>query len=501
MKRSPHDSAKLSTMTPMHDSRSDLRELQRRAQERDGPQTLQRLLTGNQLILLGIGGIIGAGIFVATGAVAAHNTGPAIVFSFLIAALACLCSGLCYAEFAAMCPVSGSAYSYVYASFGRAAAWLVGWCLLLEYLVGAANVAVGWSAYLRALLNSLGMQLSERIASPPLALSPMHGLTSTGSIINLPAVLLLLVLSASLLRGLRLSVRMNAALVAIKLTVIALFIVCGVWFVDTGHWRPFLPPNTGAFGAFGWSGVLRGAGVIFYAYLGFDIVSTAGRETCNPQRDLPRAIIGSLAICTGLYIMFSLVLTGLAPYTALAAPNPASVALDYAGPRLYFLKVAVEFGAVVGLTSVVLVLLYGQTRVLYAMARDGVIPAWLGHVGAHSHVPDRAVLACALVTTSAAAFLPTELLGELISIGTLMAFMFVCAGVLVLRVLRPDLQRPFRTPFAPFVCTSGVLICGYLMSALPNATWLRFLAWIALGALIYVCYGMRSRPAPKSGDR
>lgn len=470
----------------------ELSEVQRRAGETDGPQTLQRTLSARQLVLLGIGAIIGAGIFVSTGTVAAHHTGPAIIFSFILAAGGCLCAGLCYAEFATMVPVSGSAYSYVYATFGRPAAWFIGWCLILEYLMAAANVAVGWSAYLGGLLRSLGFTLAPEISAPPLAWTSSHELFSSGALVNLPAVLILLVLTAALTGGLKLSVRVTAMLVATKLAVIALFVFVGVWFVNPQHWEPFLPPNSGVFGEFGWSGVLRGAGVIFYAYLGFDTVSTAARETRDPQRNLPRGIVGSLVICTVVYIAFSLVLTGLAPYPALGAPNPASVALDYAGPRLYFLKLAVEVGAVVGLTSVVLMLLFGQSRILYAMSQDRVVPAVFGKIGARSRTPFAAVLGSGLAAAVIAGFFPVEVLGELVSIGTLMAFVFVCAGVLYLRIKRPDLERSFKVPFAPFVCSAGVLICGYLMVGLPAATWLRFLGWVAAGMLIYLLYGRRN---------
>jgi basic amino acid/polyamine antiporter, APA family len=474
---------------------SDLSSIKSRADESDAPQTLQRALDGPQLMLLGIGAIIGAGIFVATGTVAAHYTGPAIVLSFVIAAVACLCAGLCYAEFAALVPVSGSAYSYVYAVFGRAAGWLIGWCLILEYLMAAANVAVGWSAYLQALLSSLGVSLPASVAAPAFEISPARDLTRTAAVVNLPAIVVLCVLTAALTRGLNLSVRTNAILVSVKLTVIALFIVCGIPFVDPDHWRPFLPPNTGEFGEFGWSGVLRGASVIFYAYLGFDAVSTAARESRDPQRNMPRGIIGSLVICTAIYIVFALVLTGLAPYHLLGTSNPVSVALDYAGPRLQWLKFAVEIGAIVGLTSVILALLYGQSRILYAMSQDRVLPGVLGKVDPRSHAPLTSVLVCGAAATLAAAFLPTEVLTELVSIGTLTAFVFVCAGILVLRIKRPDLPRPFRTPFAPLVCSAGILTCGYLMAALPAATWKRFLVWVAVGVVIYLVYGRRRRTA------
>lgn len=469
----------------------DLAELQRRAREHDAAHTLQRTLTGNQLVIFGIGVIIGAGIFVSTGIVAAHHAGPAVVFSFLLAAAACLCAGLCYAEFAAIVPTSGSAYTYVYAAFGRFPAWLIGWCLILEYLMAAATVAVGWSAYLIGFLSSLGIHVTPLVASAPFELSPSGALTRAPALVNLPAILLLAALTACVIAGIRFSVRVNALLVAIKLTVIGLFIVCGIWFVDPSHWTPFVPPNSGRYGEFGWSGILRGASVIFYAYLGFDALATAARETHDAQRNMPRGIIGSLLVCTIIYILFALVLTGLAPYAELAAPNPASVALDHAGPRLYFLKVAIEIGALTGLTSVVLVLLYAQSRVLYAMAQDRVVPLAFGRISGRSRTPYASAIACGIIAILSAGLLPIGVLGELISIGTLAAFVFVCAGVLWLRIKRPDLERPFRTPCGPFVCVAGIAICSYLMSALPAATWLRFAAWISVGIAIYLVFGRR----------
>jgi APA family basic amino acid/polyamine antiporter len=469
----------------------NLDDVRRRAAERDGPQTLQRTLTSWQLMTLGVGAIIGAGIFVATGTVAANHAGPAVVLSFLLAASACLCAGLCYAEFAAMMPLSGSAYSYVYATFGRTTAWVIGWCLILEYLMAAATVAVSWSGYLVGLLSSLGITVSPQLSSPPFSLSTTRVLGATGAVLNVPAIVLLGSVTLLLIAGVRLSIRTTSLLVAIKLTVIALFIVCGAFFVEPRHWQPFLPPNTGQFGEFGWSGVVRGAAVVFYADLGFDTVSTAARETRNPQRSMPIGIVGSLLFCTAVYIAFSLVLTGLAPYSALAAPNPVSVALDYAGPPLHFLKIAVEVGVVVGLTSVVIALLYGQSRILYGMSQDGLVPRAFCKIRSRSNTPYASVLACGILAAAAAGLFPVEVLGELISIGTLCAFVFVCAAVLFLRVTRPELERPFRTPFAPLVCVAGVLICGYLMVGLPAATWLRFLAWLAIGMGIYLAYGRR----------
>jgi basic amino acid/polyamine antiporter, APA family len=464
---------------------------QRSAAQRDDAHTLQRLLTAPQLIVLGIGAIVGAGIFVSTGLVAAQHTGPAIVYSFVIAGLGCLCAALSYAEFAALVPVSGSAYTYVSAAFGQGYGWMIGWCLLLEYLTAAANVAVGWSGYLGSLLGSLGLTLAPGWSSPAFVVSAAHGMTRTGAVVNLPAVAVLAALTLILSRGVRLSVRASTALVAVKLTVIALFVVFGSAYVVRANWRPFLPPNSGAFGAFGWSGVLQGAGMIFYAYLGFDTVAAAARETRNPQRAVPIGILGSLVGCTVIYIAFALVLTGLAPYRSLAAPNPISVALGYAGPRLHFLRLAVEIGAVVGLTSVVLVLLYAQSRVIYAMAQDRLVPQAFCRVDPSTRSPSVAVVVCGIVAAIAAGLFSIDVLSELISMGTLCAFVFVCAGVLYLRIARPGLERPFRVPAAPIVCVLGVAICGYLMVGLPAGTWWRFASWLAIGAAIYLLYGRR----------
>jgi basic amino acid/polyamine antiporter, APA family len=458
------------------------------AVESDGKSTLQRTLGTRQLVFLGVGAIIGAGIFVATGTVAAEHTGPAVVYSFILAAVACLLAGLCYAEFAAFVPEAGSAYTYVTVAFGPGAGWMIGWCLMLEYLMAIANVAVGWSGYVRALLHSFGWTIPPYLCTPSFAVSVSGELVRTGAIFNAPAVFLLVTITYLLTRGATLSVRTNTLLVAVKLVVITLFIVWGAFYVNPANWKPFLPDNTGEIGNYGWSGVLRGAGVVFYAYLGFDTVSTAARETLHPQRSMPIAIIGSLLLCTAIYIGFSLVLTGLAPYRLLAAPNPVSVALEYAGPRLFFLKLSVEIGAIVGLTSVVLVLLFGQSRILYAMSRDGVLPSIFNRINQRTHAPYAAVIGSGSIAILAAGFFPVEVLGELISIGTLCAFVFVCAGVLYLRITRPHLVRPFRTPFAPVVCTSGVIVCCYLMYVLSWATWRRFIAWSAIGMAIYLLY-------------
>jgi APA family basic amino acid/polyamine antiporter len=465
--------------------------VERLAHEADGAETLKRTLSGTQLVLMGIGAIIGVGIFVATGPIAAHNAGPAVVYSFVLAAAACLCAGLCYAEFAAMIPVSGSAYSYVYAAFGPIPAWTVGWCLILEYLMGTACVAVAWSGFMTGLLRSLGVTVSPVFTSSPFAVSAAGSFYLTGAVVNALAVSVLVLLTALVASGPRASARMNAILVGIKLTVVGAFIVVGARYVHLANWHPFLPANTGEFGNFGWSGVLRGAGVAFYAFLGFDMVSTAARETRDPQRAMPIGVIGSLLTCTVIYIAFALVLTGLAPYPLLASMDPVGAALDHASPLLQPLKIAVEFGAVVGLTSAALITLYGLSRILFAMSRDGLVPEAFGRIGAGSSTPLAGVLTCGLITTVAAGLFPIEALAQLISIGTLAAFAFVCSGVLFLRITRPDLDRPFRTPFATFVCITGALICVFLALGLPGTTWRRFISWSAIGAGIFALYGRR----------
>jgi len=463
---------------PIHDLHED----------ETGPQ-LQRTLGPVSLMSLGIGGIIGTGIFVLTGIAAAQHAGPALILSFVIAAIACGLAGLCYAELASMIPVAGSAYSYSYATLGEFFAWFIGWDLILEYGFAVAAVAVGWSGYVTSLLNQVGIHLPEAWTNAPLAKGTGHfAVVTTGHIINLPAVIGVALVTWLCYIGIRQSAWVNNLIVVIKLVVIVLFIGFGVFYVNPDNWVPFIPPNAGEFGKFGWSGVAQAAAIIFFAYIGFDSVSTTAQEAKNPQRDIPIGILGSLLVCTVLYIAMAAVMTGMVSYTLLDVPAPVAVALDH-HPELAWLSGLIKLGAIAGITSVMLVMTIGQPRILFAMSHDGLLPPAFQKVHPHHKTPHVATLVTGISAALMAGLLPIGLLGELVSIGTLLAFSLVCLGVLALRHTQPDRPRPFRVRWPWLTCTAGVSVCGFMMYTLPVDTWIRLAVWTVLGLTIYVFYG------------
>ena len=464
--------------------------------------SLKRALGPVNLVFLGIGAIIGAGIFVLTGQAAAAYAGPAIVWSFVLAGSACALAGLCYAEFSSMIPVAGSAYTYGYATLGEFVAWIIGWDLILEYLFAASTVAVGWSGYVVSFLKDIGINIPAEFTSAPYVHTTppgagwnvwrlfTEGWSSTGAVLNLPAMFIVAFITVLLIIGISESATFNNVIVVIKVTVVLLFIAFGLAYINRDNWVPFVPPAEGP-GHFGWGGIVRGAGVIFFAYIGFDAVSTAAQEAKKPQRDMPIGILGSLAICTVLYIVVALVLTGIVKYTQLNVPDPIAVGVNAAGPGLAWLRPIVKIGAIAGLTSVILVMLLGQPRIFYTMSKDGLLPPVFSAVHPKFRTPWLASLLTGAFAMAMAGLLPIGLLGELVSIGTLLAFAIVCGGVLVLRYTDPDIARPFRTPLVPLVPAGGIAACAYLMFGLPPDTWARLIIWMAIGLAIYFLYGRR----------
>jgi basic amino acid/polyamine antiporter, APA family len=459
------------------------------AADQEGAGKLKRVLTVWSLTAIGLGATIGTGVFVLTGQVAANQAGPAVTLALLIAAFGSGLAALCYAELAAFLPVPGSAYSYTYATLGEALAWFIGWNLLLEYGMSASAVAVSWSAYSINLLESAGIFLPKALTNAPLAAVNDH-IVVTGAIFNVPAAFIIVAMSAICYVGMRETAGINTVMVSLKVAIIALFIIAGLGYLNAANWHPYVPDNTGKFGHFGWSGVLQGAGIIFFSYVGFDTASTTALEARNPQRDLPIAILAALLISALLYVGMSAVITGMVSYTQLGVDAPVAVALD-AHPQLQWLGVFVKIGAIVGMTSVVLGSLLGQPRILLAMADDGLLPPAIARCHPRFKTPHVATVVSGVIFALVAGVFPLDILADLISIGVLLAFAVVCMGVLILRRTRPDVPRPFRVPWAPFTCVLGTLVCGGMTYFLSNGTWWRLLYWTALGFAIYAFYGYK----------
>lgn len=472
--------------------RKPMNALLNEAQE-SGSHTLKRTLGAGGLIALGIGAIIGAGLFSITGMAAANHAGPAITISFVVAGLGCLFAGLCYAEFASMIPVAGSAYTYSYATMGEFVAWIIGWDLVLEYAVGAATVGISWSRYLVKFLEGFNVHLPVELTVGPW----------DGGVINLPAVFIIVLMSLLLIKGTRESAFVNGLIVALKVTVVIVFIFLGWKYINTSNYNPYIPDNTGKFGDFGFSGIIRAAAIVFFAYIGFDAVSTAAQEAKNPKRDMPIGILGSLAICTVLYILFAHVMTGVTSYTSFAGKDgiaPVAVAIEHMGTPdasgtihadYPWLNRAILVAILAGYASVILVMLMGQSRVFFSMSKDGLIPRIFSSVNPKFQTPAKSNLLFMLFVSAFAAFVPARVVGEMTSIGTLFAFILVCIGVWVMRRKMPELPRAFKTPLVPLVPILGIATCLFMMIFLPMDTWIRLLVWMLIGLDIYLVYGAR----------
>lgn len=459
-----------------------------------GTHTLKKTLGARGLVALGIGAIIGAGLFSITGMAAANHAGPAITISFVVAGLGCLFAGLCYAEFASMIPVAGSAYTYSYATMGEFMAWIIGWDLVLEYAVGAATVGISWSRYLGKFLEGFGVHLPHDLMAGPW----------DGGVINLPAVFIIVLMSLLLIRGTRESALVNSIIVVIKISVVVTFIILGWKYINTSNYDPYIPDNTGKFGDFGFSGIIRAAAIVFFAYIGFDAVSTAAQEAKNPKRDMPIGILGSLLICTILYILFAHVMTGVTSYTTFVGQDgiaPVAVAIDHMGtpdaagviqPDYPWLNRAIVVAILFGYSSVILVMLMGQSRVFYSMSKDGLIPKIFSSVNPKTQTPAKNNFLFMIFVSAFAAFVPARVVGEMTSIGTLFAFILVCVGVWVMRKKMPELPRAFKTPMVPLVPILGIATCLFMMVFLPMDTWIRLLVWMLIGLDIYLVYGVKN---------
>lgn len=469
-----------------------------------GDKTLKRVLGPWSLVALGVGVIIGAGLFSITGAVAAGYTGPAITLSFVIAAIGCCFAALCYAEFASMIPVAGSAYTYSYATMGELIAWIIGWDLVLEYCVAATTVSISWSRYLVVFLEGFGVQLPHALTACPW----------DGGVVNVPAFLIVALMSVFLIRGTEGSSIFNGIIVFLKVSVVLVFVVLGWKYIRMENYTPYIPANTGTLGEFGFSGILRGAAIVFFAFLGFDAVSTAAQETKNPKRDMPIGILMSLAVTTVLYMLFAHVMTGVVHYSAFdgqAGIAPVAIAIDHMGragadglihPDYPWLNRAIVLAILMGYCSVIMVTLLGQSRVFLSMSRDGLLPPLFSHIHETYRTPARSNLLFMVLVGLLAAFVPASVAGEMCSIGTLFAFSLVCAGVLIVRRTMPDAPRSFKTPWVPFVPIGGIITCMVMMVFLPADTWIRLVLWMLIGLDIYVHYGIKhSKLEPMQAHR
>lgn len=455
--------------------------------------SLKKSLGVGKLIALGIGAIIGAGLFSITGGAAAEQAGPAITISFLIAALGCGFAGLCYAEFASMIPVAGSAYTYSYATMGEFIAWIIGWDLVLEYAVAAATVSISWSRYLIKFLDGFGVHLPHSLVACPW----------DGGIVNLPAVFIIILMTILLIKGTEGSTRFNSIIVALKIGVVLVFIFLGWKYINMDNYIPYIPENTGTFGAYGWTGIIRAAAIVFFAFIGFDAVSTAAQEAKNPKRDMPIGILVSLVVCTVLYLLFAHVMTGVANFTEFKGHDgiaPVAIAIEHMGhanangliiPDYPWLNRAIILAILAGYSSVIMVMLLGQSRVFYSMSKDGLLPKVFSQVHPKFRTPAKSNLLFLLLVSLFAALVPSRVAGEMTSIGTLLAFILVCVGIIVLRKKMPNAPRAFKTPFVPFIPICGILTCLFMMVFLPADTWIRLIVWMLIGLDIYAAYGMK----------
>ncbi len=452
---------------------------------------LKRHLGPVQLTSIGIGAIIGAGIFVITGQAAAQYAGPAIVLSFIITAIVCMFAGLCYAELSALIPISGGAYSYAYVAMGEFTAWLVGWSITAQYICSISTVAVGWSGYFTSFLKDWGIMIPDAVTKAPFLFDPEAGWRLSGAFLNVPAVVLVAMIGALVAIGIKAAANFNNVLVVIKLATVLIIIIVGIPYIHTENWVPFIPDNTGVFGEFGWSGILRASGLVFFAYVGFDVVATLAQDSINPQKDLPKGILGSLAISTVAYILISLVLTGLVSYMLLNVPDPMAAAMNALGPKWFWIGFIVKVAILAGLASVALIQLLGQTRIFFAVSKDGLLPHRFSVINKKTRTPIFSSVLTALIAMTIAGVFSVDILGQLVSMSTLFLFTIVCLGVLILRYRHPEFNRPFKVPFVPYLPALGIFFCLAQMCFMPLVTWIQLIGWFILGLVIYFTYGIR----------